>query len=61
MFNVGFGFGLRLVWIGARGLPPEKITDDEKDTMKEATAAAVAKTAAASVASFDRFARQPPP
>jgi type IV secretory pathway TraG/TraD family ATPase VirD4 len=61
MYNVTFGFGLRLVWIGARGLPPEKISDDETDTMKEATAAAVEKTAAAAVASFDRFTRRPPP
>jgi hypothetical protein len=61
MFNVTFGFGMRLAWIGARGLPPEKITDEETDTTKEATAAAVAKTAAAAVASFDRFMRQPPP
>jgi hypothetical protein len=61
MYNVTFGFGLRLVWIGARGLPPEKISDDETDTMKEATAAAVEKTAAAAVASFDRFTRRSPP
>ena len=61
MYNVTFGFGVRLVWIGAHGLPPEKISDDEKETMKEATAVAVDKTAAAAVASFDRFTRRPPP
>jgi hypothetical protein len=60
MYDVKFGFGLRLVWIGARGLPPEKIADPETDTMKEATAVAVEKTAAAAVASFDRFTRRPP-
>ena len=61
MYNVTFGFGLRLVWIGAHGLPPEKISADETETMKEATAATVDKTAAAAVASFDRFTRRPPP
>ena len=61
MYDVKFGFGLRLVWIGARGLPPEKIADPETDTMKEATAAAVEKTAAAAVASFDRFTKRRPP
>jgi type IV secretory pathway TraG/TraD family ATPase VirD4 len=61
MYNVTFGFGLRLVWIGARGLPAEKIADVETDPTKEATAAAVAKTAAAAAASFDRFTRRPPP
>lgn len=61
MYNVSFGFGLRLAWIGAHGLPPETISDDETDTKKEATAAAVTKTAAASLASIDRFTRRPPP
>jgi hypothetical protein len=58
MYDVKFGFGLRLVWIGARGLPPEKIADVETDPTKEATAAAVEKTAAAAVASFERFTKR---
>ena len=61
MFRVTFGFGLRLAWIGARGLPPAKISDEVTDTTKEATAAAVAKTAAAAVAAVERFTRTPPP
>jgi hypothetical protein len=61
MYVVKFGFGLRLVWIGARGLPPEKISDVETDPKAEAIRAAVEKTAATAAASFDRFTRRPPP
>jgi type IV secretory pathway TraG/TraD family ATPase VirD4 len=58
-YQVTFGFGLRLVWIGAHGPPPEKIADVDTDAMAEATHAAVEKTAAAAVASFERFLRSP--
>ena len=61
MYNVKVSFDLRLTWIGARGSPPKKMAAAETDTVKEATAAAVAKTVAASVAAVERFTRRPPP
>jgi hypothetical protein len=54
-YQAKFAFGLRLVWIGARESPPDKIADGETDSKAEAVRAAVEKTAATAVASFESF------